>query len=444
MLVNRNAKGQGSHHVNLFSNDHSNFLLRSNHTSGYSATTLLRSQTQDGKQGNRQQSQHMNPQQSYNNGGGVFGLQQNQNSNRDIKDLLNLKPDLTLTAYNPLLNPQFQYQSNLLQNSTPLLNMKSQSHNNSRNLIQANYEINHLSVRQNKSMRQQAVISNPHKHFYQNQSSAQNIDKSLYGQTYSNKSSTNKELGKSNKSGGVSLMQSNVLQNIKNQQLYTQVGKTLKSKNQLSQDAYSSEPASTDYLQLGINVIRQEKQDLNNLNDYYRPRQLKQMLIRQQQSIPLLEQNPSQAQSVPFLPRGSSTVFNSQDENMIKIVDDTGVTERQLQSAETSPARNKFLITPEIYKQIQNEEKLKSQLKNQPNMIQIRKRMFEIKKNQKKMPRIDFTLKLDAYHASGDNCLHCKRNALHPHIYQYKCENHHNHQECNGNQSLDNQQQKNY
>lgn len=45
--------------------------------------------------------------------------------------------------------------------------------------------------------------------------------------------------------------------------------------------------------------------------------------------------------------------------------------------------------------------------------------MFEIKKNQKKMPQIDFGLKLDAYH-KDENCLHCKKGVLNEFMYSSK------------------------
>ena len=51
-----------------------------------------------------------------------------------------------------------------------------------------------------------------------------------------------------------------------------------------------------------------------------------------------------------------------------------------------------------------------------PNAIHIKKRLFEIKKNQKKIPIIDFGLRLDAYHVD-DNCLHCRKGIFNNHIF---------------------------
>ena len=63
------------------------------------------------------------------------------------------------------------------------------------------------------------------------------------------------------------------------------------------------------------------------------------------------------------------------------------------------------------------EYEMKSHLKQQPNLIKIKQRLFEIKRNQKKMPRIDFNLRLDAYHAD-DRCLHCRKNPLGEFMFQ--------------------------
>lgn len=69
-----------------------------------------------------------------------------------------------------------------------------------------------------------------------------------------------------------------------------------------------------------------------------------------------------------------------------------------------------------IYFEIQTADGIKIKMSNIPNFIDIRKRMFQIKKNQKKAPIIDFSLKLDAYH-TNDNCLHCKKGALNHYIF---------------------------
>ena len=42
--------------------------------------------------------------------------------------------------------------------------------------------------------------------------------------------------------------------------------------------------------------------------------------------------------------------------------------------------------------------------------------MFQIRKEQKRVPAIDFSLRLDAYH-TNDNCLHCKRGVLESYLY---------------------------
>ena len=54
-------------------------------------------------------------------------------------------------------------------------------------------------------------------------------------------------------------------------------------------------------------------------------------------------------------------------------------------------------------------------------MIQIRRRLIQIKVKQKKMPEIDFQLKLDAYH-TNDNCLHCRKGVLRKYMYTNKYE----------------------
>ena len=48
---------------------------------------------------------------------------------------------------------------------------------------------------------------------------------------------------------------------------------------------------------------------------------------------------------------------------------------------------------------------------NKASYVGISKRVIQIKKNQKKIPMIDFSLKLDAYHGSA-NCLHCNKDAI--------------------------------
>ncbi|CDW77475.1 UNKNOWN [Stylonychia lemnae] len=276
---------------------------------------------------------------------------------------------------------------------------------------------------------------------------------------------------------GTGHYQANMLYALKNNQLYSQLQKSQKNYQLSAKQLYNSNPSGTDYLKIATDLKKQEAQVINNLNDFYRPRKLKQMLMRQQQSLPLLEQQQqqkqlqeqqriSEQQQKDILPEASllspikkieqlegnilsqETTINMEQSHLNENNGNEAIRSRnatfyqstnqhfksnqqqsyiggrdspypKIKSLDTSPARNKFFITPEIFKQIQLEEKLKISLKNQPNMIKIKKRMFEIKKNMKKMPQIDFTLRLDAYH-TNDNCLHCRKNALDEHIYHNK------------------------
>ena len=43
--------------------------------------------------------------------------------------------------------------------------------------------------------------------------------------------------------------------------------------------------------------------------------------------------------------------------------------------------------------------------------------MEQIKKNKNKVPVIDFSLRLDSYHASDETCLHCRKDVLSSHLY---------------------------
>ena len=43
--------------------------------------------------------------------------------------------------------------------------------------------------------------------------------------------------------------------------------------------------------------------------------------------------------------------------------------------------------------------------------------MEQIKKNKNKVPVIDFSLRLDSYHASNGTCLHCRKDVLSSHLY---------------------------
>ncbi len=43
--------------------------------------------------------------------------------------------------------------------------------------------------------------------------------------------------------------------------------------------------------------------------------------------------------------------------------------------------------------------------------------MDQIKRNKNKVPHIDFSLRLDSYHASDQTCLHCRKDVLSSHLY---------------------------
>lgn len=56
-------------------------------------------------------------------------------------------------------------------------------------------------------------------------------------------------------------------------------------------------------------------------------------------------------------------------------------------------------------------------IKRQPNYIQISRRLEEIKRSKRRVPPIDFGLRLDTYHASDQSCLHCRKDVLSNHLY---------------------------
>jgi hypothetical protein len=48
--------------------------------------------------------------------------------------------------------------------------------------------------------------------------------------------------------------------------------------------------------------------------------------------------------------------------------------------------------------------------------MEIERRLEKISKNKRKVPPIDFSLRLDSYHASDQSCLHCRKDVLRKHL----------------------------
>mmetsp|Transcript_5071 Transcript_5071/g.4634 ORF Transcript_5071/g.4634 Transcript_5071/m.4634 type:complete len:184 (+) Transcript_5071:238-789(+) len=157
---------------------------------------------------------------------------------------------------------------------------------------------------------------------------------------------------------------------------------------------------------------------IHSMNQIYKTKHFKESL--QQQTLPFLSQHSSEEvyqnayQSVYSTPQKHG--FLERRRQTMSQRRTFGLNPQQVEASnerkELQPLHSEMIVKALV----RSPDGLKVKMEHIPNIVQINKRMFQIKKNQKKVPIIDFSLRLDAYH-SNDNCLHCQRGVLNNHIF---------------------------